>query len=173
MTTVSSEPYSFKVGTIVGIKGLNGEVKLRLDSDFDLIENIQSVKLALIKAEAVDAEVSSIKMQGKSVLMRLKGFNTRNDIETLIGADIFTQKGQLRELDENEWWFGDLVGLTAYTTGGARVGVVSAVVESGNYLLEIEAGDKTFLVPFVKELVPTVDIAGKRLEIEPLPGLLD
>ena len=173
MTTVSSEPYSFKVGTIVGIKGLNGEVKLRLDSDFDLIENIQSVKLALIKSPAVDAEVGSIKMQGKSVLLRLKGFNTRNDIETLIGADIFTQKGQLRELDEDEWWFGDLVGLTAYTTGGARVGVVSAVVESGNYLLEIQEGDKTFLVPFVKALVPVVDIPGKRLEIEPLPGLLE
>ena len=37
MSAVDKTPYSFRVGTIVGIKGLNGEVKLKLDSDFDLI----------------------------------------------------------------------------------------------------------------------------------------
>ena len=112
-------------------------------------------------------------MQGKSVLMRLDGYNSRNEIEALIGAEIYTQKSQLRELDEDEWWFGDLVGLTAYTTGGEKIGVVSAIVDTGNYLLEIESNGKTFLVPFVKELVPLVDIKAKRLEIEALPGLLE
>jgi len=105
--------------------------------------------------------------------MRLDDYHSREDTEPLIGATIYTQKSQLRALDEDEWWFGDLVGLTAYTTRGDRVGVVSAIVDSGNYLLEIENEGKTFLVPFVKALVPLVDIKAKRLEIEALPGLLE
>jgi 16S rRNA processing protein RimM len=172
MSSDSKDAYSFRIGTIVGVKGLSGEVKLKLDSDFDLIESVSSVKLS--QDESVyNAKVRSLKQEGKSVIMSLAGYDSREDTEPLIGATIFTQKSQLRALDEDEWWFGDLVGLTAYTTSGERVGVVSAIVDSGNYLLEIENEGKTFLVPFVKALVPLVDIKGKRLEIEALPGLLE
>jgi 16S rRNA processing protein RimM len=174
----TDEPYSFRVGTIVGIKGLNGEVKLKLDSDFDLVEAIESAELHVLDQDKpgktlLKVKVRSIVMHAKSVLMRIQSFDSRLAIEPLIGADIYTQKGQLRELEEDEFWFGDLVGLTAYTTGGATIGTISAVIESGNYLLEITAGEKTHLVPFVKELVPTVDIAGRRVEITAIPGLLD
>jgi len=172
MGSTSTDAYCFKIGTIVGVKGLNGEVKLKLDSDFDLIESVSSIRLC--QGDTIsDAKVRSIKEEGKSVLMRMDGYNSREDIDPLIGAGIFTQKSQLRALDEDEWWFGDLIGLTAYTTGGDKVGTVSAIVDSGNYLLEITNDGKTFLVPFVKALVPLVDIKGKRLEIEALPGLLE
>ena len=174
----SDEPFSFKVGTIVGIKGLNGEVKLKLDSDFDLVESIESAELQVLDEDkpgktALKVTVNAIVMHAKSVLMRMQGYDSRTKIEPLIGADIYTQKSQLRELEEDEFWFGDLVGLTAYTTGGDKIGTISAVIESGNYLLEITAGEKTHLVPFVKELVPIVDIPGRRVEITAIPGLLD
>jgi 16S rRNA processing protein RimM len=172
MSPGSEQSYDFKIGTIVGIKGLKGEAKLKLLSDFDLVEPIDSVYLTQGDTTS-KAKVRSLIMEGKSVLLRLEGYNSREDLEPMVGASIFTQKSQLRELEEDEWWFGDLVGLTAYTTGGVRVGTVSAIVDSGNYLLEIENEGKTFLVPFVKALVPKVDIKGKRLEIEALPGLLE
>jgi 16S rRNA processing protein RimM len=172
MSARSGEPYTFRIGTIAGVKGLTGEVKLKLDSNFDLLESISSVSLTQDDT-IYEAKVKSITQEGKSVLMRLEGYNSREDTEPIIGAEIFTQKSQLRDLDEDEWWFGDLIGLTAYTTGGERVGVVSAIVDSGNYLLEIENEGKTYLVPFVKALVPLVDIKAKRLEIEDLPGLLE
>lgn len=172
MSSDSEPSYNFKVGTIVGIKGLKGEAKLKLESDFDLLEPISSVLLKLGEATS-RAKVKSIIQEGKSVLMRLDGFTSRDAIEPLVGASIFTQKSQLRELEEDEWWFGDLVGLSAYTTGGEHIGTVSAIIDSGSYLLEIKNEGKTFLVPFVKALVPTVDIRAKRLEIEALPGLLE
>ncbi len=172
MSSGAEQPYSFRVGTIAGVKGLKGEMRLKLDSDFDMVEMISSV---LLKNGATtrEADVQSLLQEGKSVLLRLEGYKSREDTEPLIGAEIFTQKSQLRELEEDEWWFGDLVGLTAYTTGGERIGIVSAIVDSGNYLIEIKSEDKTFLVPFVRALVPTVDIKAKRLEIEALPGLLE
>jgi 16S rRNA processing protein RimM len=172
MSSGSEQPYSFRVGTIAGVKGLKSEMRLKLDSDFDMVEMISSVHLKN-GATTSEADVQSLLQEGKSVLLRLEGYKSREDTEPLIGAEIFTQKSQLRELEEDEWWFGDLVGLTAYTTGGERIGIVSAIVDSGNYLLEIKSEDKTFLVPFVRALVPTVDIKAKRLEIEALPGLLE
>jgi len=171
MSSGNEQQYTFKVGTIAGVKGLKGEMRLKLDSDFDMVETIHSVHLKN-GATTREADVKSLNQEGRSVLMRLEGYKSREDTEPLIGAEIYTQKSQLRELEEDEWWFGDLVGLTAYTTDGERIGVVSAIVDSGNYLLEIKSEDKTFLVPFVKDLVPTVDIKAKRLEIKALPGLL-
>jgi 16S rRNA processing protein RimM len=134
MSSGSNESYSFKIGTIAGVKGLNGEVKLKLDSDFDMIESVSSVNIAQDDT-TYKATVRAIKQEGRSVLMSLDGYNSREETEPLIGATIFTQKSQLRALDEDEWWFGDLVGLTAYTTSSDREGVVSAIVDSGNYLL--------------------------------------
>src|SRR5471030_244690 len=107
MGSTSKEAYSFKIGTIVGVKGLNGEVKLKLDSDFDLIESVSSITLCLGDTIS-DAKVRSIKAEGKSVLMRIEGYNSREDTDALMGATIFTQKSQLRALEEDEWWFGDL-----------------------------------------------------------------
>ena len=86
-------------------------------------------------------------------------------------------RAQINELEEEEWWVRDLVGLDAYTTEGVHVGTVCDVISGSNQLIEILRldGDKnnTILVPFVKALVPVVDIKARRVEIVNLPGLLD
>ncbi|MBS2007779.1 MAG: 16S rRNA processing protein RimM [Cyanobacteria bacterium SZAS TMP-1] len=172
MGSHASDRYSFVIGTVTGVRGLSGEMRVKLQSDFDMIETVDSVQLKL-GGTTYNAKVKWIKAEGKAVLLRLFDYDSREETEPLIGATIYTQKSQLRELDEDEWWFGDLVGLNVFTTGGASVGVVSAIVDSGSYLLEIKDGEKTYLVPFVKALVPVVDIKAKRVEIEALPGLLE
>jgi len=172
MSSETGETYTFVIGTVVGVRGLLGEMRVKLQCDFDMIESVDNVKLK-IGGTAYNGKVKWLKAEGKAILMRLFDYDSREEIEPLIGCTIYTQKSQLRELDEDEWWFGDLVGLDVYTTGGEQVGVVSAIVDSGNYLLEIKKGDKVFLVPFVKALVPLVDIKARRVEIEALPGLLE
>jgi 16S rRNA processing protein RimM len=71
----------------------------------------------------------------------------------------------------------ELVGLPVFSTEGAELGTVLAVVGQKSELLEIKRTgqeDKdTVLVPFVRELVPLVDVAGRRIEIKMLPGLFE
>jgi len=70
-----------------------------------------------------------------------------------------------------------LLGLDVFSTEGEKLGTICDIIgESGEYL-EMKRADPekqdTVLIPFVKDLVPTVDIKGRRIEIVNLPGLLD
>lgn len=71
----------------------------------------------------------------------------------------------------------DLVGLDVFSTEGEKLGTICDIVgESGEFLemkcINPEKTD-TVLIPFVRAIVPTVDIKGQRIEIVNLPGLLD
>jgi 16S rRNA processing protein RimM len=85
--------------------------------------------------------------------------------------------------DPDEFNDHDLIGLVAVTVAGDRVGTVTDVLHHGQDLLVISAagdagagagaGTGETLVPFVRAIVPDVDIAAGRLVLDPPPGLLD
>jgi 16S rRNA processing protein RimM len=76
--------------------------------------------------------------------------------------------------DPDEFYDHQLVGLTAYDVQGAALGEVTGLLHGGAQdLLTIRTTDgREALVPFVKELVPEVDLAGGRVVIDDRPGLV-
>ena len=76
--------------------------------------------------------------------------------------------------DPEEFYDHQLVGLRVETVGGRPVGVLEEVVHgSAQDLLSVRAEDgREILVPFVVQLVPTVDVPGGRIVVEDQPGLL-
>ena len=77
--------------------------------------------------------------------------------------------------DADEFYFDDLTGLDVATTDGEAVGVVVSVQDFGTGpLLEVgQDRGATILVPFTREIVPVVDLAAGRIEIDPPVGLLE
>jgi len=84
--------------------------------------------------------------------------------------------GSVSTVDDEEGWYEDqLVGLEVVLTDGTRVGTVSALeigAAQDLLVLALDAGH-TGYVPFVRAIVPTVDVAGGRVVIDPPAGLLD
>jgi 16S rRNA processing protein RimM len=76
--------------------------------------------------------------------------------------------------DPDEFYAHQLVGLAAYDERGAHLGEVSALVRGGAQdLLTVRTPDgREALVPFVKALVPEVDLAGGRVVVADRPGLV-
>jgi 16S rRNA processing protein RimM len=75
--------------------------------------------------------------------------------------------------DPDEYYDHQLVGLTAYDLDGAAIGEVTGLVHGAQDLLAIRATDgRNTLVPFVKQLVPEVDVAGGRVVVADRPGLV-
>ena len=76
--------------------------------------------------------------------------------------------------DPDEFYDHQLVGLQVVTTDGRPVGELAEVLHSSaQELLSIRAEDgREILVPFVAQLVPTVDVPGGRIVVEDQPGLL-
>lgn len=86
--------------------------------------------------------------------------------------------------DDEAWWDSDLVGLAVVTTTGTAIGSVREVLHPpGGDLLAVRTGSGDdsdgesrggeVLVPFIAEFVPTVDVPGGRVVIDPPEGLLE
>src|SRR5690606_30254814 len=94
----------------------------------------------------------------------------------LKGAKLYIERSVLPpEDDADDFYHADLIGLSVEDEGGAVLGSVRAIYDFGaGDVLEI-APDKgrTFMVPFTREAVPVVDVAGGRLVVTPLPVMED
>ena len=106
-----------------------------------------------------------------------------SDVGAGEGADIDAIAARLREiasrlrdpgLAEGEVFYHDLPGMQVFTLDGARVGEVSQVYELRPAdLLEVRTERGTVLVPFVEPIVRELDVAGRRIVIDPPEGLLE
>ena len=94
---------------------------------------------------------------------------SREDAEALKGVRVYVARDALPETDDDEFYLDDLVGLPAFDEKGGAVGAVVAVHNFGAGDI-IELGDipdmrGSRMIPFTKDAVPDVDIAGRRLTI--------
>jgi 16S rRNA processing protein RimM len=119
--------------------------------------------------------VARARWHSGQLLVTFDGITDRTAAGALTGSWLSVDVSQLpRPADPDEFRDHELIGLSVRTPDGEPVGVVSDVLHHGQDLLVIErAGDSECLVPFVKAIVPEVDVAAGVLVIDPPPGLLD
>lgn len=108
------------------------------------------------------------------LVVDVEGVTTRDQAEALTGLELSVPREKLPEAGAEEFYHADLIGLLVEMPDGVAAGTVVAVRDYGaGDLLEIApARGATYLVPFTRATVPEVDLAGGRLVIDPLPGLI-
>ena len=114
-------------------------------------------------------DILDIRPQGTIVVARFKGVGDRNAAETLTGTELFVDRAALAaDLDDEEFYHADLVGLSVLDEQEAQIGKVAAVHNFGaGDILEINGpGLKGVLVPFTRAAVPAVDLAGRTIRID-------
>jgi 16S rRNA processing protein RimM len=90
----------------------------------------------------------------------------RDEAERLTNTELFAPRSALPQTDDEEFYFADLIGLTATDAAGQTLGTVAAVHDyGGGTSLEIAPG--ALLVPFTRDAVPVVDIAAGHLVVNP------
>lgn len=162
------------VGRVLSPYGLKGEIAVHpLTDDADRWEELTEVSY-LDGGERRVLQVESAWMHADRVIVRFAGFDTREAVAILKGRTLQVSRDQSPELPEGTFWMADLVGLAAETVAGEPIGTVREVYQAGNDLLEIVTPDgRELLVPMVRAFVREVDLAGKRVVLDPIPGLLD
>ncbi len=108
------------------------------------------------------------------VIARARGIASREAAEALRGTRLYVPRDRLPEPDADEFYHEDLVGLAAVSRDGTPAGRVSAVYDFGaGDLIEVTGEDGTTLVlPFTREAVPEIDLAGRRIVVAP-PAEID
>jgi 16S rRNA processing protein RimM len=157
------------VGTVGRPHGLRGEVTVRPRTD--RVEQRFAVGAQLLIDSRPITVIGSSWTQGR-LIVGLAGVADRSAAEELRGLDLWADADG-DDLDSEEYHDAMLIGLAVVDPDGAPLGTVTAVQHNpAQDLLTVrnEAGE--WLVPFVSELVPQVDVPGGRLVVRPIPGLL-
>jgi 16S rRNA processing protein RimM len=119
--------------------------------------------------------VAEMSTSGGKLVVRFDGVDDRGAAEALRGVQVVMPATARPDLDDpDDFYDTDLIGLAARTVGGAELGPVTDVLHAGgaDYLvLDIAGTDR--LVPFVRAIVPTVDLTQHRVVIDPPEGLFD
>lgn len=106
---------------------------------------------------------------------RLSGVATKEQADALKGTSLFVDRARLPVLPDDEFYHADLIGMAAHDPGGTRIGTVQAIHNHGaGDLLELAGpGLKhSLVVPFTRAVVPSVDLAARRVIVD-LPEGLD
>ena len=122
-------------------------------------------------------EVAAIRPAKEVVVVRFKGIADRTQAEALAGTELFVDRSVLPDdVEEDEFYHADLIGLAVHDETGAEIGKVTAVHNfGGGDILELTLGGRRgVLIPFTQAAVPQIDIAARKVGINSrAAGLLD
>lgn len=154
------------VGAIAGGFGVAGEVRLK---SFCAEPGAIADYAPLVAEDGRSFGLRITRPIAGAFAARLTGVLTREQAEALKGTRLYAPRDRLPALGDDEFYHADLIGLAAYDTGGARLGTVRAVLDHGaGDILEIaRPGAAELLLPFTHAVVPTVDLAGRRIVVDP------
>ena len=171
------------VGRIGRPHGIRGEVVVGVRTDEpDLRFAVGASLDAGPTAAGETAPTQILRVDGKrwhsgQLLIAFAGITDRTAAGELTGSWLSVDSSQLPPPpDPDEFRDHELIGLSVRTSAGQAVGVVTDVLHHGQDLLVVRrAADQgeEYLIPFVKAIVPEVDVAAGVLVIDPPPGLLD
>lgn len=164
------------LGVVGSPHGVRGAVRIKsftadpvAIADYGALEDKSGTRHFTLKV------VGSAKGDGM-VIAKLSGIGDRDRAEALRGLRLYAPRAVLPATsDEDEFYHADLVGLAALLEDGTRLGTVIAVHDFGaGDMLEIERDSgQPVLVPFTRAAVPVVDLAGRRVVLDPPAGLFD
>ena len=169
------------VGLITSCHGINGQVKVKSLSDFE--ERFLKPGMRWLQKENEPPSkielISGFKQPGKETfIVKLQGINTRNHAEQLKKFKILVKTDKLPKLKKEEFHFLELINLEVKTLENDELKIIGKVTnlenEKNNLLvIELFKNQKKVFVPFVKEIVPLVDIKNNFIIIKPPNGLLE
>lgn len=148
------------LGAIVGVHGIRGEVKVKSWTEAD-----QDVGAYGVLENEDGSRSFNLRVTGRSkelLRCKIKGVDDRNAAEALIGTRFYVDRDVLPELEEEEFYQADLIGLdVVYESDKQKVGKVSGIYNFGaGDILEIKISStgKTEMIPFTKQYVPEVSV---------------
>ncbi len=164
------------VGRIGRPQGIKGELTVEVRTD-DPEDRFAAGRVLLTDpVERGPLTVESSRYQGKYLVVAFEGVHDRNAAELLRDTVVQLSTADLPPLaEEDEYYDTQLIGLRAELGDGTVLGVVDDVLHlpHGDVLAIARESASELLVPFVKAIVPTVDLAAGRLVVDPPDGLLD
>lgn len=159
------------IGKILNFHGISGEARV----GYSDAKRIEGAKKVIVKNTTLT--IDKVRFHKNFAIIKFKEISDINELLNFKGENIYLEKQEVqKQMQDEEYLISDLVGLNVFDNKDDFIGTVDSVAKSaGNDILSIKPQNRDFgnvLIPFVKELVPIVDIKSKKIIIKPIEGLL-
>ena len=163
------------LGRVVNTHGVRGEIRL-LPYAFPCQTLAKGLTVFLLEKddEVRPYTIVGIRLHRPFVLLKLETIDSLERAETLREKTLAVEESVLPPVQDGEYYYYQVIGLSVRTTAGREIGVISQVFFSGGHdIWVVQEGKKEYLIPVTEEIVRVIDIPGGHVVIEPLEGLLD
>ena len=163
-----------KVGVITTTHGVRGEAKVYPTTDEP--ERFLELDYVLLDTgrELRKLEIKNVKFFKNLVILKFKGVDNINDIEKYKGRDLWIPRKVGQELEEDEYYIADLLGMSVVLEDGQEFGTLKDVMETGaNDVYIIDSAEHgEVLLPAIKECILDVDLEKNVMTIHLMKGLI-
>ncbi len=166
------------IGRILGPHGLGGDVKVfPLTFSTERFMEIERVFLET-SSGMQPLHIDTVSFHGERVVLRFREITVREEASLLRGKEILIPREESPESDEGEYYHYQIIGLEVFTKEGAPIGKVTGIIETGSndvYVVTPAPDLKKaveILIPAISDVVEEIDLAGGRIIITPVEGLL-
>jgi 16S rRNA processing protein RimM len=175
MTQQSPSPDdTLLIGQIVAPFGVRGQVKMRAYTAH--VEHLRrGIRVVYIGDERREYPLTGVIEHKPGLLvLSLGGVASRDAAESLRGAEVAIREHDAAPLEDGEYFIHQLYGLAVVDEQGAEIGRVREVLETGaNEVLVVTRPDQPeALIPMIHDVVQELDIAGGRVVVRLIAGLL-
>ena len=162
-----------QVGVISSTHGIRGEVKVFTTTDNPA--RFKKLKIVILDTgkELTELEVQSVKFFKQFVILKFRGIDNINDIEIYKGKSLLVPREDAVELEENEYYIADLIGMEVVTDEG-EFGILRDVMETGAnevYIIDSKEHGEV-LIPAIRDCILDVDVENRRMKIRLMDGLI-
>lgn len=175
-----AEEQYYLVGKIVNTQALRGEVRVMATTDFPEERFKIGAILAIFNGNKLveTVEVDGHRLHKNFNLLHFKGKDNINDVEKFKGFDLKVAgtEREADELDENEFYYDDIIGLEVYTTDEIYLGKVREITSlpsNDAWAIQRPNKGKDILIPYIEDIVLEIDLDDNRVVIDPMDGLID
>ena len=167
-------PY-IRIGVISASHGIKGEAKIYPTTDD--IRRFDRLDYCFLedKGEMIRLDVSGVKYVKGMPVVGFRQFHSIDDVMRYKNKDLLIPREEGVELEEDEYYIADLIGLRVMTDTGEKLGELFDVMETGSndvYLIRGEEG-REILIPAIRDCVLDIDLEQGVMTVHVMPGLLD
>ena len=111
-------------------------------------------------------EITSGREQSKTIVAQVKGINNRDEALQLIGKDLYINKDQLPELDNDAHYWHELTGFRVINKNEVDLGIVDYLVDTGSNHVLVTKGETEHWIPYIEPFLVSVDKHKKVISVD-------
>lgn len=164
----------YQLGYVIKTHGLKGEIIIFLD--VDIPENYQDLESVFVEIDKklIPFFVERFQLRGDKAIVKLEDIDNIEDAKSLKASRLFLPLDVLPELEEDQFYFHEIIGFTMVDKVKGDVGEIKDVFDmTGQDLMAVEHEGKEVLVPINDQIITKVDKTNHKIFVSLPEGLLD